>query len=144
MALELQAEIPATPEEVFSVLADPSQASQWMPSIQKIERLDTGPFGVGTSWRETRLAGKRTLVSTIRVTACERSSRLGLSVESDAMEGAMTFTLTPTGPGTRVQYAAEIKGRGMMRLMGGTINKMMAQEDADLLQRLAAQVAKSR
>ncbi len=144
MALELQADIPATPEEVFSVLTDPSQAQQWMPAIQKIERLDSEPFGVGTSWRETRLAGKRTMVSTIRVTTCERSSQLSLRVESDAMEGAMTFMLTPTGPGTRVQYTAQMKGRGMMRLMSGTINKMMAQEDADLLRRLEAQVAKSR
>jgi uncharacterized protein YndB with AHSA1/START domain len=144
MALELQAEIPATPEEVFSILTDPGQVKQWMPAVRSVERLDDRPFGVGTSWRETRLAGKRTMVSTIRVTACDRASRLGLRVESDAMEGAMTFTLTPTGPGTRVQYTVEMRGRGMMRLVTGTINKMMAQEDADLLQRLQAQVLQSR
>ncbi len=144
MPLELQAEIPATPEEVFSVLTDPGQAQQWMPAIQRIERLDSRPFGVGTSWRETRLAGKRTMVSTIRVVACDRATKLGLRVESDAMEGEMQFTLTPTGPGTQIRYTAQMKGRGMMRLMTGTINKMMAEEDADLLQRLQTQVLKSR
>ena len=138
MPLELQAELPATPEEVFSVLTDPGQVQQWMPAVQKIERLDDRPFGVGTSWRETRLAGKRTMVSTIRVVACDRPSRLALRVESDAMEGDIQFSLTPTGPGSKVHYAAQMKGRGMMRLMTGTINKMMAQEDADLLQRLQA------
>ncbi len=144
MALELNAQIPATPEQVFAVLADPDQAREWMPSIQKIERLDDRPFDVGSSWKETRLAGKRTMESTIRVTACERGSKVGLHVESNAMEGNMEFSLAPTGPGTEVRYRAEMKGRGFMRLMTGTMNKMMAQEDADLLQRLQAQVEKRR
>ncbi len=144
MAFELDATIPATPDLVFSVLTDVDHASQWMPSILKVERLDDRPFGVGTSWRETRQAGKRTMESTVRVVACERGARLALRVESDAMEGEMAFTLKPTGPGTGVHYTAQMKGRGMMRLMTGTINKMMAQEDANLLQRLETQVAKSR
>lgn len=144
MALELKASIPATPDQVFSVLADLNQAQQWMPAIQKIERLDDRPFGVGTSWRETRAAGKRTMESTIRVVACEPGSKLAFRVESDAMEGNLQFLLTPTGPGTEVQYSAAMKGRGFMRLMSGTINRMMAQEDADLLARLEKQVSKNR
>ncbi len=142
MALELHAEIPATPERLFSILSDLNQAREWMPAIQKIERLDDRPFGVGTAWKETRLAGKRTMESTVRVVAWEPASRLALRVESDAMEGDMAFTLKPTGPGTEVHYTAQMKGRGMMRLMSGTINKMMAQEDADLLERLATQARK--
>ena len=144
MALELKASIPATPDQVFSVLADLNQAPQWMPAVRKIERLDDRPFGVGTSWRETRTAGKRTMESTIRVVACEPGSKLAMRVESDAMEGDLQFSLRPTGPGTEVSYRAEMKGRGFMRLMTGTINKMMAEEDENLLQRLEAQVAKSR
>lgn len=142
MALELHAEIPATPERVFSVLSDLDQAREWMPAIQKIERLDDRPFGVGTAWKETRLAGKRTMESTVRVVACEPGTRLALRVESDAMEGDMAFSLRPTGPGTEVHYTAQMKGRGFMRLMSGTINRMMAQEDASLLDRLSAQVRK--
>ena len=144
MALELKASIPATPDQVFSVLADLNQAPQWMPAGRKIERLDDRPFGVGTSWRETRTAGRRTMESTIRVVACEPGSKLAMRVESDAMEGDLQFLLTPTGPGTEIRYSAAMKGRGFMRLMSGTINRMMAQEDADLLARLEKQVAKNR
>ncbi len=144
MALELNALIPATPDEVFSVLSDPDHAREWMPAVQKVERLDDKPFGVGTSWRETRTARNRTMESTIRVVACERGSKLGLRVESSAMEGNLEFLLTPTGPGTQVNYRADMKGRGFMRLMTGTINRMMTESDADLLQRLQTQVAKRR
>lgn len=144
MALTLTAEIPATPDQVFAVLADVDRGGEWMPAIQKVERLDDRAFGVGSSWKETRRAGKRTMESTIRVVACDRGSRLALRVESPAMEGDMEFTLTPTGPGAEVRYRAEMKGRGLMRLMSGTINRMMAQEDADLLERLKAQVLKGK
>ncbi len=144
MALELNAQIPATPEQVFAILSDPDHAKEWMPAVQKVERLDDRPFGVGTSWKETRLAGKRTMESTIRVVACDPASKLGLHVESSGMEGDLEFLLKATGLGTDIRYRAEMKGRGMMRLMTGTINKMMAQEDADLLQRLQAQVEKHR
>ncbi len=144
MALELNALISATPDEVFAVLSDPDHAKEWMPAVQKVERLDDKPFGVGTSWRETRTAGNRIMESTIRVVACERGSRVGLRVESSAMEGDLEFRLTSTGPGTQVSYRAEMKGRGFMRLMTGTINKTMAQEDADLLQRLQKQLEKHR
>ncbi len=144
MALELNTLIPASTDQVFAVLADLDQARDWMPSIQKIERLDDRPFGVGTAWKETRAAGKRTMESTIHVVACERGSKVGLHVESSGMEGEMEFLLKPTGPGTEVHYRAEMKGRGFMKLMTGTINKMMADSDADLLQRLQAQVEKNR
>lgn len=144
MPFELHSVIPATPDQVFAVLADVDRARDWMPAIQKIERLDDKPFGVGSSWRETRVAGKRTMESTIRVIACERGSKVGLHVQSNGMEGDMEFFLTPTGPGTDVRYRAEMKGRGLMKLMTGTINKMMAESDADLLQRLQTQVERAR
>lgn len=142
--MELTRTIPASPERAFSVLADLNQARQWMPAIQSIEPLSQGAFGVGTSSKETRSAGKRILESTIRVVACDPASRIGLAVEARPMTGQMEFTLSPAGTGAQVRYRAEMKRRGFMRLMSGTINRMMEREDADLLERLERQVAGSR
>lgn len=144
MPLELHTVIPASADQVFAVLSDVERAREWMPAIQTLQRLDDKPFGVGSAWRETRAAGKRTMESTIRVVACERGSKLGLHVEAGSVDGDMEFLLNATGPGTEVHYRAEMKGHGLMKLMTGTINKMMAEEDADLLQRLQAQVEKRR
>jgi carbon monoxide dehydrogenase subunit G len=111
-----------------------------MPQIQRIDAVSKGPFGVGSSWRETRAAGKRMFESTIRVTAYEPGKSLGLAVEGKGMTGQMRFTLGAAGSGTEVHYEAAMQGRGLMSLMTGTINRMMAKVDADLLDRLAAQV----
>ncbi len=63
--------IRASPTLVFSVLSDVGRGQRWMPSIQRIENVSSGPFGLGTHWQETRAAGKRTMQSTIRVVAFE-------------------------------------------------------------------------
>ncbi len=140
MVFVLDRTIHASPNRVFAVLSDLDRAREWMPAIRSIDRTSSGALGTGTSWRETRQAGKRTMVSTVRVTEYDPASALGLGVEADQMTGRMRFSLSPEGTGTRVHYEAEMRGKGLFRLMSGTMNRMMAQADADLLERLNTQV----
>ena len=60
------------------------------------------------------------------------------------MTGQLAFTLSPNDEGTEVRYEAAMQGRGLMRLMTGTINRMMAQEDSDILDRLRSRVEAGR
>ncbi len=138
--LILDRTINANPERVFSVISDLGQARAWMPTIETIDGVSPGPFGAGSSWRENRRAGKRMFESTIRITTFDPAKTLALNVTGKGMTGQMRFTLAPSAGGTRVHYEAEMKGRGLMSLMSGTINWMMADTDRDLLDRLAAQV----
>src|SRR5213594_2267053 len=129
MAFTRTAMIAASPERVFSVLSDPAGAQRWMPAIQRIDSVSPGPFRLGTSWQETRKAGNRIMQSTI-----------GVHVEAKAMKGDLSFRLMPKPAGTEVTYEAQMWGKGLMRLMTGTINWMMAAEDNDILDRLRTQV----
>lgn len=122
------------------MLSDLGQAKGWMPAIQQIDNVTPGPFRLGTAWQETRRAGKRTMQSTIRVSSFEPPTRLGFQVEAKAMKGQLTFTLSPKEGATEVTYEAEMQGKGAFRLMTGTMNRMMAEEDNDILERLRAQV----
>src|SRR4030081_2790013 len=143
MSFTRTAVIPATPERVFSVLADLGQTKQWMPAVQKIADVTPGPFRLGTAWKETRTAGKRTMQSAIQVSAYRPPLQLGLQVDGKAMKGQMTFTLPPKEGGTEVRYEAQMWGKGLFRLMSGMMNRMMAQEDHDILDRLHGQVERS-
>lgn len=142
MTLVLDRTIDASPEIVFSVLADIGQAVQWMPSIQRIDDMSPGAFGLGTNWLETRLVGSRTMESRVRVILFEPGRALGISVVGKGMEGQLRFTLIPLGTGTHVHYEADIRGRGVMRVMSNTISREMEEADRDLLDRLASQVAR--
>ncbi len=136
--------IAATPDRVFAVISDLRQAREWMPAIQGIDGVTPGPFRLGTSWQETRKAGNRTMQSSLRVSAFEPPSRLGLEVDAKMMRGQMSFTLTPKGNTTHVVYEAAMTGKGLFRLMSGTMNRMMAKEDNDILDRLRNQVEAGR
>lgn len=132
--------IRASPDRVFSVLSDLDQSRQWMPAIERIDDVTPGPFRQGTSWKETRKAGKRTMQSMLSVASFDPPKRLGLHVEGSVMKGDMSFTLAPKEGATEVTYEAQMWGKGLMRFMGGTMNRMMAEEDNDILERLRAQV----
>ena len=134
------ATIAASPERVFSVLSDLGASRQWMPAIQRIDGVSPGPFRLGTSWQETRKAGKRMMQSTLTVSSFDPPSKLGLHVEAKVMKGDLSFRLAPGSNGTEVTYEAEMWGKGFMRLMTGTMNRMMAAEDNDILDRLRTQV----
>ena len=140
MAFTRTAMIAASPERVFSVLSDPASAQRWMPAIQRIESVSPGPFRLGTSWQETRKAGNRVMQSTVSVSTFQPPAKLGLHVEAKAMKGDLSFQLAPKSVGTEVTYEAQMWGKGFMRLMTGTINRMMAAEDNDILDRLRTQV----
>jgi len=140
MAFTRTATIAASPDRVFSVLSDLAGAQRWMPAIQRIDSVSPGPFRLGTSWLETRKAGNRVMQSTVSVSAFQPPSQLGLHVEAKAMKGDLSFQLAPKSAGTEVTYEAQMWGRGLMRLMTGTINRMMAAEDNDILDRLRTQV----
>ena len=132
--------IAASPERVFSVLSDPASAQRWMPAIQRIDSVSLGPFRLGTSWQETRKAGNRIMQSMISVSSYQPPSALGLHVEAKAMKGDLSFRLAPNSAVTEVTYEAQMWGRGLMRLMTGMMNRMMAAEDDDILDRLRALV----
>lgn len=140
MVFTRTATIAASPDRVFSVLSDLAVAQRWMPANQRIDSVSSGPFRLGTSWQETRKAGKRVMQSTLRVSTFEPPSRLGLHVEAKAMKGDLSFRLAPKSAGTEVTYEAQMWGKGLMRLMTSTMNRMMAAEDNDILDRLRAQV----
>ncbi len=132
--------INASPDRIFSVLSDLGQSRNWMPAIQKIDAVTPGAFRLGTSWTETRKAGNRMMSSTVRVARFDSPSRLALEVDSRMMRGQIAFTLKPVEKGTEVRYEAQMWGKGLFRLMSGSINRMMANEDNDILERLRVQV----
>ena len=51
MRFERSIEIDAAPEHVFAVYADVERWPEWAPSVTSVQRLDAGPFRVGSRAR---------------------------------------------------------------------------------------------
>lgn len=131
-------EVAASPAKVFAALTDLDNAPKWMPSIQKTEWVKGKAVAPGAVWRETRLAGKRTMVADIAVVGFEDSRKLDLRVDSKPFEMELGFVLTPAGKGTKLEYSCHGKGKGLMALMTGPIMKQVEKQDDDLLRRFKA------
>lgn len=138
--MEKSVTIAAPPSKIFSVLADVNQAQAWMPAIQKIDRLSTGAFGVGTEWHEVRDIDGRKMESRIRVTQFDVPSSFRMEVLAKGISGHLAFTLTPKGDATEVLYQGEMKGHGIMSLFNGRINRMMNEGAGPLLDGLKRHV----
>lgn len=141
-------DIPATPEQVFGVLTDLEQAREWMPAIQKVQRLPqdaTGPVAKGSKWIETRMTPRGPFVSTLTVTECEAPKRFAIKAENKQAVLAFEFDLVANDAGgTTVTGQGSGKLKGLRSLFSGALVKQMQKEDADLMARLQAQVAKGR
>jgi carbon monoxide dehydrogenase subunit G len=128
MELEVTSSIDAPADAVWRVLADVERWPEWTPTITKIERLDSGPLGVGS-----------------RVRIVQPKLRPGAWTVEDWVPGE-GFTWVLRSPGVRVVAGHSIRpeGRGcsvelrvryegilggiVRRLYSGLTEKYMKQE----------------
>ena len=135
--------IPAPPAQVFAVLADLGQAREWMPKIRSIDRMgDTAPLATGSRWIEARDTPKGVFVSNLEVTEFEEDRVFALRAENKQAELTFRFTLEPADGGTKVVAEGAGRLKGMLSMFSGKLVAQMHKEDADLLTRLEAQVAR--
>lgn len=142
--LEFEADIEATAERVFSLLADLRDYDRWLPGSQAFHgtvRISDGPIVVGTSYVEPGPLGRRHGV----VTLMDRPTRL-------AFEQPMTLkprfagvigirllhTLTPNGATVHLKRELELSPRGPIKLAMSLVVKMFRAENERMMRTLKA------
>ena len=68
MSFTLNLDIAATPEEVFSFIADFANTPKWYSAVQRVERV-SGPGGVGTEYAVHRQLPTGAVVNNVVVTS---------------------------------------------------------------------------
>jgi uncharacterized membrane protein len=122
--------IAAPVDEVWRLTTDVTAWPTFMPTVQRVERLDDGPLRVGSSarlkqpgqapavWTVTRLDPQREFTWQTR--------RMGLRMTGRHL-------LAPAADGTRNTLIVEVTGRGaglFALLMGGVIGRVIRSENA--------------
>jgi carbon monoxide dehydrogenase subunit G len=104
--VELVRTLPATPEEVFAVVADLPAHGDFVP-FTRVEH-DPGPVRVG--WRFTGLSGvgPLALVDRMQVTAWDPPHGFAVAKLGPVLAGGARATLVPDGAGTRLVWQEEI------------------------------------
>jgi carbon monoxide dehydrogenase subunit G len=114
--LHEQIETPLALDVAFAFVADFANSMRWDPGVASSERLDDGPVGVGARYRLAVRMGGRTAPMEYRVTIFEPSRRVVLVGEGSGVSAVDEIRFEAAGSGTHIDYTADIKLGGVLRL----------------------------
>ena len=133
--LAVAVDIEAPPEKVFAVLCDVERWPEWTPTMANVQRLDSGPFAIGSSAR-VRQPKLRTLVW--RVTEFQDRRNFTWMTHSLGLRMTAGHLIEPKGAGSRVELTFELTGLiapVVSRLYGGLIERYITTESQGLKKR---------
>ena len=132
-------------EAAFDYVADFANSQEWDPGVERAERLDAGPIGVGARYRLGVRIGSRVAPMDYETTVFERPHRVVCVGSGSNVSAVDEIRFAPAGSGTRIDYTADIRLGGILRLvqpfLGGAFARL-ARDAADGMRRtLAARAA---
>ncbi len=133
--------IPRPPDEVFDYLANFETTAEWDPGIVDATKTSEGPVGVGSTFDLVSDFRGRKIPVTYEMTRYEPHRRFVIVGRNKQFTGTDDIRLTPEGDGTRVDYTADFRMRGLAKLfepfMGGIFEKLSVEAMEGLQRTLA-------
>jgi carbon monoxide dehydrogenase subunit G len=110
MKFESTAQINASPEQIWSAVGNPEEWSEWIASIEKIEKLSTEPLGAGSRLRVVARAQMARV--NLLMTITEFVPRQRVVMEGKVLGTRLTryYTLESRNDQTRVTAGGEASG----------------------------------
>ena len=132
--------INAPQETVFQACSDFANAPSRIPGIKRVEMLTSGPVGVGTRFKETRVMFKREATEEMEVTKFDRPRSYTLGCQSCGCVFESTCRCEPEAGGTRVTLDFNTKAVSLMAklmtplswLMMGSMKKCIMKDFEDI------------
>ena len=115
-----------TIDATFEYVADFANAQTWDPGVATAERLDSGAVRLGSRFRLGVRLGRRVGLMDHQTTVSEPSTRVVLVGSGSGVSAVddIRFEATPTG--TRVEYTADIRLGGALRLVQPFLGRSFA------------------
>jgi carbon monoxide dehydrogenase subunit G len=103
-------------DEAFAFVADFANAARWDPGVATSERLVSGPVGLGARYLlGVRMRG-RVAPMEYRITTFEPSRRVVLTGAGSRVSAVDDIRFDSTPAGTVIDYTADIRLGGVLRL----------------------------
>jgi carbon monoxide dehydrogenase subunit G len=112
ISVDIETTIGRPPADVFEALAAVERYPEWLiaSGIVRVERLDPGPFAVGSRLRISRTVAGRSTVLDGGVTVLTQGSAFGLrGKDRDGVTIEIDALLAPEGVGTRLRWSLRLK-----------------------------------
>jgi uncharacterized membrane protein len=99
--------IDATPARVFGLLRDVERWPEWTPSMSSVQRLDQGPFTIGSG---ARVCQPKIRPAVWRVTELEEDRNFTWVARSPGLRMKAGHLIERQNPGCRVLLSFELSG----------------------------------
>lgn len=129
--------IPASPAEVFALVADPANLPTWQTGILSARQTSSGPIGRGSTARVVReLLGQR-ITADLSMIAYEPDRRLVLESTVSGVRAEATLELTPVDHATRILFTMDFRAASrLMFPLEGVVARAAERDLANSLERL--------
>lgn len=128
-------DVAAPTERAFAYVADFTTTAEWDPGIASSVRV-SGDGGIGTEYDVVALFRGKQVPFRYRVTEHEPGRRIVLVGEGKNASSTDTIAFSASGEGTRIDYEAEFRLKGLLALaapfLGGTFRDLAAKALAGL------------
>jgi uncharacterized protein YndB with AHSA1/START domain len=98
---------------VFELFTDLDHSAAHVSAIRDIQRLNSGPFGLGTRWRESREILGRVDTADMEVTAFDNYRTYTISHHKGGIRIETVFSFEPDSDGARVTIEFALDGAGL-------------------------------
>lgn len=103
-------------DKAFAFVADFSNSARWDPGVASSEALTDGPVRVGSAYKLGVRLGSRVAPMEYRITTLDPGRRVVLEGKGSGVEATDDIRFEAIATGTRVDYMADIRLRGWLRL----------------------------
>jgi hypothetical protein len=127
--------INATPQRVLAVLCDVERWPEWTPTVTHVQRLDRGPFAVGSS---ARVLQPKLRPAVWQVTELDESRSFTWVTRAPGVRMTASHLVEAQGEGSRAALSFAISGvlgPIVSRLYRGLIQQYVATEASGLKRR---------
>ena len=132
---EISVEIDSPPKRVWEVMTEVELWPEWTESVQKVKRLDSGPFRVGS---RARIKQPKFLPAVWEVTEMDPGRSFTWVTRSPGMVARGRHRVEPTAKGSRATLSVAYSGllAGLVaKLLAGITDRYLMYEAAGLKQR---------
>lgn len=128
-------DIARPPADVFSYLADLEHIPEWNRAIGSTEKIGPGPVGIGTTFRQVRLAPRRS-VELLEITELQPPRRITVAGKLGPFDARLSYELLPISAGTRLSNAIELEADGPLGFFAGALSGRIKASVAENLRTL--------
>jgi uncharacterized protein YndB with AHSA1/START domain len=110
-AVQARTEVPASPEEVWAVISDPTTYPDWLVGAQRIRGVDPSFPEPGSEFRHSVGATEgATVDDRTEATRADPPHRLGLEVHAGPFRADVELLVLPSPKGSEIRFSERPKG----------------------------------